>query len=125
MPPDPSPATPTQSRQRGAQPGNTNARTHGFYARLELTDKQRQLLDATDDVTSGDVVDMLRVELFRLIEVRDYDPRALAALARALWDGERTRHRITNADDKNAVRDALTAVLADVERAREARHGPR
>lgn len=110
-------------RQRGAQPGNTNARTHGFYSKVTFTDQQRELLDMADEVDDRSIIDMLRVEIFRGIQGGDYDPRALAALVKALWDGERTLHRITGADDKAAMRDALAAVLADVETARRETHG--
>lgn len=121
----PTPDAPSTPRRRGAPPGNANAKRHGFYARLELTEQQRALLDESDSISTDDVIDALRVELFRLVTLSDYDPRALAALAKAIFDGERTRHRLAGNEHRSAVENAIGAVLADVERARTAAHGQR
>ena len=116
-------STPTATRRQGGQPGNNNSRRHGFYARLELTDQQRALLEDASAVTTNDVVDALRIEIYRLISLRDYDP--LAALAKALFDGERTVTKLATTDERNEISRAITAVLADVERERTERYGAR
>lgn len=111
---------------RGAQPGNSNALKHGFYRRARLAAETVRLIDASrEEGNSQDLVDLLRVETFRLVAVRDYDPVALAALARALVYAELAHHKIRGGDDKRAVFSALDEVLADVERARITLQAPR
>lgn len=114
----------TQPRNRGAQPGNRNALRHGFYSQAKLgAERLRQMEASRTGGSSRDLVDLLRVELFRLVSVGDYDPFALAAVARALVAAELAAYRITGGNEKQAVYDALDAVLADVERSRRDVHG--
>jgi hypothetical protein len=114
-PPPPAPAEP---RKRGGQAGNTNALTHGFYRKAKLTAHALSLIAlAREHGNIADDIDLLRVEIARLIESGDYDPRALAALAKVLITAELARHRITGGDDKRDMMSALDAVLADVNRA--------
>ena len=67
VPADPSsqgtvkPSRPVKSRRsRGAQPGNQNARTHGFYAR-RLPHRELEGLDETAVTTLKDEIDVMRV----------------------------------------------------------------
>lgn len=101
-------------RRRGAQPGNTNARTSGFFARAKLTAHSRELFGLVGEGSLEDDIDLLRVEMARLVESGDYDPRALAALARALSAHALAAARLTRRDDRDHMNDALNLVLADV-----------
>lgn len=108
-------------RRRGAQPGNSNARKHGFYAAARLTAQQAELLArARAGASLDDDIDLLRVEMARLVTSGDYDPRAVAALATAVTRAELARHRITGADDRAAMMSALRSVLSDLEGAANA-----
>lgn len=109
----------TEPRKRGAQPGNQNARQRSFDHLLNLTDKELQLLDEATGLRDTDVIDLLRFELLRLISLRDFDHRALAALAKAIATAQLTQHKITGGDDRKDMFAALDAVLADVRRAQE------
>ena len=57
----------TTSRRRGAQPGNTNALKHGFYARAY---RSGELADLDAMLTEGltDEISLLRVATRRVIE---------------------------------------------------------
>ncbi len=60
--PEPEPAEEPERRKRGGQPGNQNARTHGFYSRLlppddlEFLDDSRDLTDCAEDIAAFRVV---------------------------------------------------------------------
>ena len=68
-------------RRPGGQPGNQNARVHGFYSRA-LTPKQREQLKLAEPVRGVDnEVAMLRVKIMTII---DEDPDNTAVLLRAV-----------------------------------------
>ncbi len=60
--PEPEPAEKPERRKPGGQPGNQNARTHGFYSRLfppeelDLLDDSRDLMDCAEDIAAFRVV---------------------------------------------------------------------
>lgn len=106
---------PDATRRQGAQPGNQNA---SLAERAKLTAHTRELLAVTPDGTDhpaalqGDI-DLLRVEMFRLVEAGDYDPRALAALARALATHVALAAKLSTTQT-TALEAATDNVLADV-----------
>ena len=107
--PDPTP-------KRGAQPGNRNAAGPGFYARARLTAARTELLaDARQNGSLADDVALLRMEIATMVRVGGYDGRTLAAIAKAIVAAELAAHKMTGGDDRNAMMDALNAVLADVQ----------
>lgn len=106
-------ADPATPRRRGGQPGNTNALRHGFYARAQLSVRRRQLHGFAHEATLQDDVDMLRVEIARLIEAGDYDPHALAALSRALTAAVTAEAKLTK-PQADKLTEAVDNVLRDV-----------
>ena len=55
-------------RKRGAQPGNQNARKHGFYSK-HFTPDQTNQLEASDDLKDlGPEINLLRVKLNTILD---------------------------------------------------------
>lgn len=104
-------------RARGGQPGNTNAVSHGLYARAKLTAATTELLRASASESLGDAVrgdiDILRVEMARMIVGGEYSPKDLAQLARAVAAHVSVLARVQG-PAKDTFMDAVDAVLADV-----------
>lgn len=109
------PAAPDPPRRaRGGQPGNTNALRHGFYARARLTARTTQLLgEAREHGSLQDDIDLLRVEIARMFESGDVDPRNLAALSKALTAAIALDARL-GASERSELDSAVDNVLADV-----------
>jgi len=94
---------PSEPRKRGGQPGNTNARKHGFYsARLlpaEISD-----LDQIEAVDMSGEIDLIRTQLRRLLEDANAQPasfqqrieliRVICIAVRSLNRLIRTHHNI-------------------------------
>ena len=55
-------------RKSGGQPGNQNARKHGFYSRHFTPDQAKQLEDAGDLRDLGPEIALLRVKLNALLD---------------------------------------------------------
>lgn len=106
-------------RQRGAQPGNTNALRHGAYARAKLTAHTLELLADAKGRSPADLCDLLWVEILRCLESGDYDPRNVAALATALTRAELAAMRLAGTDADTKLTNAIQNALADVARAQE------
>jgi len=99
--------------KRGAQPGNQNARKHGFYSRA-LTEAQNLQMDEAGDVQGLDnEIALLRIKLFELAQNHpdriDLQVQAASAIARLL----RTRYQISK-DQKNSIKEAIQKVLTEV-----------
>jgi len=102
-----------ESRKRGAQLGNQNARKHGFYSRVLDEAEQLDFELATGIEGIDDEIALLRVKIKSLLE-RDPDNlklimQATNALARLL----RTRYNISK-NDKKGLKEAIANVLRDV-----------
>lgn len=102
-------------RRPGAQPGNRNA---ALFERAKLTAHTRELLAVAPD--GGDQpaalqadIDLLRVEMVRMVANGDYDARALAAVARAIATHTALVARLS-ATESSALDGAVDNVLADV-----------
>ena len=114
-----------EKRRRGGQPGNQNARTHGFYARAKLSaERLRLLTEAREHGSVADDIALMRTEIARLIADSggDYDRGELAALARALISAESLHYKLTGGADRDRLLAALDSVLADVTGAIEEAH---
>ena len=74
--------------KRGAQPGNQNARKHGFYSKHFTPDQMKQLEDADDLKDLGPEIALLRVKLNTLLDDPDVSTelilRAVNSLARLM-----------------------------------------
>ena len=78
----------TPNRKRGGQPGNQNARKHGFYSK-HFTPEQIELLEDADDLRDlGPEIALLRVKLNTLLDDPDVSPdlllRAVNSVARLM-----------------------------------------
>lgn len=104
---------PPRPRRPGGQPGNTNAIRHALYARASLTAHTRELLELAPGAGLDDDIDLLRVEIARLVEQREYNPRDLAALMRAVVDAELARQKL-GASAAAAMDSAMATVLDDI-----------
>ena len=74
--------------KRGGQPGNQNARKHGFYSK-HFTPEQIEQLEAADDLKDlGPEIALLRVKLNTLLDDPDVSPdlllRAVNSVARLM-----------------------------------------
>ena len=75
-------------RKRGGQPGNQNARKHGFYSK-QFTPEQIEQLEAADDLRDlGPEIALMRVKLNALLDDPDVSHelliRAVNSLARLM-----------------------------------------
>ena len=99
--------------KRGAQPGNQNARKHGFYSRALDEAEQIQLEEAAHIEGLDDEIAVLRLKFRRLLadhpERIDLQIKLANTLARLI----RTRYNITP-EQKNTLREAIATVLKDV-----------
>lgn len=115
------PSSPAPRRKRGAQPGNQNAVTHGFYARYftlpELADLDE--LKARDPQPE---IDALRVSLRRMFEL-SAEPATRAEAIEALDAIGKATDRVVNMLLKQVhlvegadaqLTDVLNAVLAEL-----------
>jgi hypothetical protein len=99
--------------KRGAQPGNQNARKHGFYSRA-LDEADRLEMEEAIYVEGIDQeIALLRIKLRELIENHpdriDLHLEAANTIARLI----RTRYQISK-EQKKSLKEAITKVLAEV-----------
>ena len=71
-------------RKRGGQPGNQNARKHGFYSKFFTPEQAKQLEDADDLRDLGPEIDILRVKLSTLLENPETSPELILKTVNAL-----------------------------------------
>ena len=103
--------------KRGGQPGNQNARVHGFYSNALTTDEQESLDNAGDVVGIDSEIALLRVKIESILK---HDPDNVALIAKAVTALTRmlmARNRIRKEDGgglKQAVIDALKELAMPV-----------
>ena len=101
------------SRRRGGQPGNQNARKHGFYSRVLSKAEQLEVAEAEGIEGLDGEIAVLRVKLRELLEKHpdriDLQMQAAGTLARLIH----TRYQITPEEKKN-LKEAITTVLKEV-----------
>ena len=71
----------SDEKKRGGQPGNQNARTHGFYSRT-LTPEQQETLDAAAGLNNLD--EEIALMRFKISSIITNDPDNHAALLMAV-----------------------------------------
>jgi hypothetical protein len=98
------------NRSPGGQPGNQNARTHGFYSKTLDADGQRDYEEAMSVRGLEEEIALMRTKIMGILR---HDPNntrllmmALATLSRLLM----TRRQIAK-DDKEGLKEALSNVL--------------
>ena len=102
-----------ESRKRGAQKGNQNARKHGFYSRIldEAEQMDFELAAGVDGL--DDEIALLRVKIKSLLE---HDPDDVKLIVRATGTLVRliqTRYNISK-EDRKGLKEAVSNVLKEV-----------
>jgi len=100
-------------RRKGGQPGNQNARKHGFYSRVLSEAEQLEVAEAEGIEGLDGEIAVLRVKLRELLEKHpdriDLQMQTVSTLARLM----RTKYKITP-EQKNDLKEAITTVLKEV-----------
>jgi len=100
-------------RKRGGQPGNQNARKHGFYAKV-LEEAEQVELELAEGITGiDDEIAVLRLKIQSLLE-HDADNlqlliQATSTLARLL----RTKYQL-DAGQGHGLKEAMLNVITDL-----------
>ena len=85
----------SDSRKRGGQPGNQNARTHGFYSSSLTPQDQRRLTQAGGIEDLEPEITLIRLKILTILETPEAPPtlffKAMGALLRLI----NTQHRIS------------------------------
>lgn len=115
-PPKPSRTYHRPKRKPGAQPGNLNALTHGFYSHALSAAQALELHDAqalpTDDLS--DEIAILRQRLLQLIKNEPDNLDLLFAGVRALANLARAHYHLKGTDADRLV-GAMQTVLQSIE----------
>lgn len=82
-------------RQRGAPPGNQNARKHGFYSASLNPEEQEALYQALDLEDLIPEIALMRVKLMQLVSYPDTSPDLLIKAARTLTRMVDVQHKVT------------------------------
>ena len=82
-------------RKRGGQPGNRNARTHGFYSAALTPEEQQSLRKAIDLKGLHPEIALLRVKLMEIIASGNTDPDIMIQAVRTLTRMVDVQDRIT------------------------------
>jgi hypothetical protein len=97
-------------RSRGGQPGNQNARVHGFYSRMLDKEEQKDYDEALNQMGLDQEIALLRTKIMSILR-RDKDNtdliiKAMGMLSRLLI----TRYQIGK-DDKDGLEKVISNVL--------------
>jgi hypothetical protein len=102
---------PRRKRKPGAQPGNQNARKHGYYSKV-ITAEQEQIIKAISFPGINLEIALLRAKIRSIIEKdpENVEPllRTLSSLCRAV----RTRHDIASRQRREEI--ALSRLLTKI-----------
>jgi hypothetical protein len=100
-----------EKKRPGGQPGNQNARTHGFYSRA-LTSAQQDSLQAAGDLRGVDnEIAMLRVKIFSILEEAPANTAVLLRAVTALTRLVKVRTQCPD-EDKPSMQEAICNALA-------------
>ena len=99
-------------RNRGGQPANQNARTHGFYSKVLLGTQKQDFEEATHVEGLDEEIALLRVRIKALIEHDSENAelieRAVKTLARLVI--ARYAHRMS---ETGSLKEAVRSVIGD------------
>lgn len=102
-----------EAKHAGAQPGNQNARKHGFYSDVLDENQQEDFTLAIEVDCLDDEIALLRVKIKSLVRK---DPDNIALVARAVESMGRLlkiKYNIGK-NDKRGLTDAIGNILKDV-----------
>ena len=102
-----------EKRKRGGQPGNQNARTHGFYSRVLDEDQARDLAEARGIEGISEEISLIRVKIKSLLRNDPENIKLIMAAFITLAKLLRSRYPPA-APDKKGLGEAIANVLKDV-----------
>jgi hypothetical protein len=91
----------TQKRPRGGQPGNHNARKHGFYSRALKSPDRSSFEDASQVSGLDQEISLLRAQLKTVIQRDPENARLIALIASTLARLMRTNEKLAGSSQKN------------------------
>jgi len=104
---------PRLKRAKGGQPGNQNARTHGFYSKV-LDDAEQLDLEVAEGVQGiDDEIALLRVKIMQLLANDPYNLRLIMDATSTIARLVRVRYNLNKGQGKG-VKDAITKVLTEL-----------
>jgi hypothetical protein len=102
---------PLIKRKSGAQPGNQNARKHGFYSKMLTPQEKRSLRVAADLDGLDQEIAVMRVKLQSLI-AQDSNQHLVNQTAETLARLYHIKFSLSRSDTSR-IKDAVNAALAD------------
>jgi hypothetical protein len=101
-------------RKPGGQPGNQNARTHGFYSRRRLSAEEHHALEAAAGVSGLDYeIALLRAKILSIL-ANDPDNMSVLCLAlSALVQAVKARHQLET-ESPGGLAEAVKNMLAEL-----------
>ncbi|MDD3265292.1 MAG: hypothetical protein PHH02_05190 [Dehalococcoidales bacterium] len=103
----------SEPKQRGAPPGNQNARKHGFYARYLTPEERVEMERAVMAEGLDEEIALMRVKIQGILQ---HDPQNIELLGKGmatLASLVRTRYNL-HKNDKQGLKEAVSTVLRDV-----------
>jgi hypothetical protein len=100
-------------RKRGGQPGNQNARTHGFYSCVLDESQQMDFARATEFDGLDDEIALLRVKLKSIVEHDPENIRLIMHAMESLTKLVRMKYNMSKTDHRS-LKEAIGNVLRDV-----------
>ena len=104
---------PRKKNTRGGQPGNQNARKHGFYSKVLDEAEQLDLELATGVEGIDDEIALLRVKIKSILENDPENIRLIMEATNTLARLVKTRYNITK-EQKKGLKEAIGNVLKDI-----------
>jgi hypothetical protein len=102
------------NRKKGAQPGNTNAVTHGFYSRTLNETEQKDFEKAVGIEGIDEEIALIRLEIKKaILGGDDTNLKILVRAASALEKLIRTRYQISAAQ-RHGLKQAIGNVIKDI-----------
>ena len=105
--------TKRRSRAKGGQPGNQNARKHGFYSEVLSTAEQVDLNFALDVEGIDMEIAVLRVKIKAILEEDPDNIRLIMEATNTLARLLRTKYNLDKGQGKS-LKDALSSVMRDL-----------
>ena len=100
-------------RRRGGQPGNQNARTHGFYSTV-LNKAERRIYNATDGNEGLEAeIKLLRTKIKSLVDTQPDNVKLISQALFTLAKLVGTRHG-TGGDEMDTRTEATLNILRDI-----------
>ena len=104
---------PREKRKIGGQPGNQNARKHGFYSKVLDEAEQLDLELATGVEGINDEIALLRVKIKSLLERDPENIKLIMQATNTLVGLVKTSYKMTK-EQRKGLKEAIGNVLRDV-----------